>query len=256
MDRPCHHHYFIYSTAIRISMDYRFRVANLLLSYRADPNSTYRDGWTAVHWCAKADDLELLKLIVSKGGRVNVKSKQNELPVDIAAKGWKQDVMMYCDKQSANLKQMSRAAILSHLGHRARATAWKLPLPPKLRLFLNYGNPYPGYELVPIPEVPWTNEELQLNKPSKKELLNFLMTNADEEFLTDYKLPSTAEMIDDNTQHNYHDLISALQSLYLYECFKPISYQEPPAREPRFGKDWAATQRYINNLYSGNVPSQ
>lgn len=235
-----------------MSVDYRFRVANLLLSYRADPNSSYRDGWTAVHSCAKADDLELLKVIVSRGGKVNVKTKQNELPIDIAAIGWKQDVMIYCDKQSANLKQMVRAAILSHLGHRARATAWRLPLPTKLRLFLNYGNPYPGYELVPVPEMPWTNEELHQNKPSKQELLKFLATNADEDFLTDYNLPTTADTVtdDDNTQHSYRDLISALQSLYLYECFKPISYEEPPARQPRFGKDWAATQKYINSLYA------
>lgn len=224
-----------------------------MLSHRADPNSAYRDGWTAVHCCAKADDLELLKLIVSRGGKVNVKTKENELPVDIAAKGWKQDVMVYCDKQSANLKQMARAAILGHLGHRARATAWKLPLPSKLRLFLNYGNPYPGYELVPIPEMPWTNEELQQKKPSKVKLLEFLVTNGDEDFLTDYKLPPDIAT-DNSTQHSYHELIGALQSLYLYECFKPISYEEPPAREPRFGKDWAATQQHINSLYAGGYP--
>lgn len=234
---------------VDISQDYRFRVAALLLSNRANPNSAGRDGWTSIHWCARADDLDLLKLIVSRGGNVNIKTKQNELPVDIAAKRWKQDVMVYCDKQSTSLKQMVRATIISHLGQRARGTAWKLPLPPKLRLFLNYDNPYPGYELIPIPEMPWSNEELQQNKPSKEELLKFLVTNADEDFLTDYKLPS--EMTDDSTQCSYHDLIGALKSLYLYECFKPISYEEPLAREPRFGKNWVATQQYINNLYAG-----
>lgn len=238
-------------TAIEIPTDYRFRVANVLLSNRADPNSVGRDGWTSIHWCARANDLELLKLLVSRGGRVNVKTKQNQLPVDIAAIGWKQDVMIYCDKQSTNLKQMARAAILDHLGHRARATAWKLPLPSKLRLFLNYGNPYPGYELVPIPEMPWNNEELQENKPSKEELLKFLVTNADEDFLTDYKLPMTVADTNDIMQYNHCDLIGALKSLYLYECFKPISYEEPPAREPRIGNNWAATQKYIDSLYAG-----
>lgn len=239
------------STVLDISEDYRFRVANLLLSHHADPNSAGRDGWTAIHWCARVDDLALLKLLVSRGGNVNIKTKQDELPVDIAAKRWKQDAMIYCDQQSVNLKQMTRAAILSHLGQRARATAWKLPLPPKLRLFLNYGNPYPGYELVPVPEMPWSNEELQQNKPSKEEILKFLVTNADDDFLTDYKLPTAAENVaDDNTQRTYHDLIGALKSLYLYECFKPISYEEPPARKPRFGKDWAATKQRINSLYS------
>ena len=234
-----------------MSLDYRFRVANLLLSHRADPNSAGKDGWTAIHWCAKANDIELLKLLVSRGGNVNIKTEQNELPIDIAAKKWRQDVMIYCDQQSANLKQMARAAILNHFGHRARATAWKLPLPPKLRLFLNYDNPYPGYELIPIPELPWSDEELQQNKPSKEELLKFLVTNADEDFLTDYKLPTTTADDDGTTTgHSYHNLISALKSLYLYECFKPIAYEEPPARKPRFGKDWAATQRYINSLYA------
>ena len=233
-------------------MEYRFRIANLLLSHRADPNSAGRDNWTAVHWCAKADDLELLKLLVSRGGNVNIKTKQNELPVDIAAKKWRQDVMIYCDQQSTNLKQMARAAILSHLGRRARATTWKLPLPPKLRLFLNFGNPYPGYELVPIPVMPWSNEELQQSEPSKEELLKFLVNNADEDFLTDYKLPTMAADVvsDDSTCHSYQNLIGVLNSLYLYECFKPIAYEEPPAKEPRFGKDWAATQQYINSLYA------
>ena len=235
-------------------MDCRFRVAKLLLSHRADPNSTGRDGWTAVHWCAKADDLELLKLIVSKGGNVNIKTKQNELPVDIAAKKWKQNVMIYCDRQSKNLKQMARAAILSHLGNTARATAWKLPLPAKLRLFLNYGNPYPDYKVISIPEMPWSDEELQQSKPSKEELLKFLVTNADTDFLTDYKLPTAAEDIvsNDGIHQSYQSLIGALKSLYLYECFKPIAYEEPLARAPRFGKDWAAMQQYINNLYTND----
>ena len=151
---------------------------------------------------------------------------------------------------------MARAATLGHLGQRARATAWKLPLPPKLRLFLNYGNPYPGYELVPIPDMPWSNEELQQSKPSKEEILKFLVTNADDDFLVDYKLSTSAESINDNTQHSYYDLIGALKSLYLYECFKPISYEEPLARKPRFGKDWAATKQYINSLYSGYAFAQ
>lgn len=220
------------------------------MSHRANPNSVGRDGWTAIHWCARAGDFSFLKLLVSRGGNVNVKTKQNELPVDIAAKRWNQDVMIYCDNQSVNLKQMARAAIINHLGQRARATAWRLPLPPKLRLFLNYGDPYPGFELVPVPEMPWTDEELQRNEPSKEELLKFLVTNADEDFLTDYKLPTTDTMANDSSQHSYQDLIGALKSLYLYESFKPISYEEPPAREPRFGKDWAAMKQYINSLYA------
>jgi len=240
---------FCLFTGAYINEDYRVRVAELLLSRHADPNSPGRDDWTALHWCARAGDLKLLKLLVSRGGKVNMKSTQGELVVDIAAGRWHQGVMIYCDQQSGNLKQMARAAILSHLGRKARATAWKLPVPSKLKLFLNYNDPYPGYELVPIPEMPWTDDDLRQKKPTKTDLLEFVVTNADEYFLTDYKLPTEVSECVNSSCHSYQDLISAVKSLYLYESFKPICYEEPPARTPRIGENWPEAKRHIDQLY-------
>jgi len=59
---------------------------NLFLKNGANPNYDIRDGWTAMHSAASSKNLEVIKMLIDKGGDVNIKTKKGETPLDIAIK--------------------------------------------------------------------------------------------------------------------------------------------------------------------------
>ncbi len=101
----------------------------------------------------------------------------------------------------------------------------ELPLPAYLRLYVNYDCPYDGFEATLVPEAPWSLE--QLSNTDKEELKLFIKENASQEFLEESK----------EHMSSMSGLIDTFQSLYLWESFKTVNYEEPLPRAPRYSLD-------------------
>lgn len=192
----------------------------------ASPNVADKCGWTIVHQCAWNGDLPLLEMAVRKGGNVHLQNHQHQLPVEMAAIRGHLPVVRYLEQQSCDLKALCRVVIRDAMGKRTYNRINELPLPPLLKVFINYGIPYHGWEATLIPPSPWSNEELQEGRVGPKQVCSFICENAAEEFL--------AEHSDALKGNNMQELIEAFQSLYLWEAFKTVNYEEPLARTPRY----------------------
>lgn len=206
----------------------RLHMAGILLSHGANPNIADKFGWTMVHTCAWNDDTSLLKMCVRKGGRVNISNKQKQLPIHLASIRGNSEVVEYLEHQSCDIKAQCRLAIRNAMGSRVHRIR-ELPLPPSLRLFINHGLPYDGWEAILIPEPPWTAEQLRTGKDvSKQELREFIQANASKDFL-EANCQNMSEM---------SDLVDLFQSMYLWEAFdKSVNYEEPVARQPRYSME-------------------
>ncbi len=87
-----------------------------------------------------------------------------------------------------------------------------LPLPPQVKMFLNYYIPYPGFEVVLLPPSPWTKEELWQKKVKADELRTFMLENGSCEFIEEHK----SVLESDATEGSVDDeLIRAFQDMYL-----------------------------------------
>lgn len=214
----------------------RLHMAGLLLSHGADPNITDKSDWSIIHSCARNDDLPLLKMCVRKGGKIDLPNAQRQLPIDLASIQRNAEVVEYLEAQSCDIKAQCRSVIRGAMGNRVHRIN-ELPLPPSLRLYVNYRCPYDGWEATLVPESPWTVEEL----PSVSEcsVKQFIVDNASEEF------------VDENKDHmsTMSDLIDTFQSLYLWESFKTVvNFEEPPARPPRYSMNPNELRKCPNNL--------
>jgi len=203
--------------------------AKLLLDNRADPNLPDKFGWTVVHQCAWDGDLPLMEMVVRKGADVMLRNNHQQLPVELAAIRGYQALVRYLEIQACDLKSMCRLAIREAMGKRSYNQILELPLPPMLKLLLNYGNPYKGWEATLIPPSPWSTEELQEGKASPKDLQSFINDNASEAYLSENK-----DILEKN---DLQELVEVFQSMYLWEEFKPVNYEEPLARAPRYSME-------------------
>lgn len=200
--------------------------AQLLLDSGADPNLPDSSGWTVVHQCAHNGDLPLLELVVRKGAKVFLRNHQGHLPVEQAALRGHAPLVRYLELQSCDLRSLCRYAIREAMGKRSYRQLDQLPLPPRLKLFLNYGSPYEGFSATVVPECPWSSSQLQEGSVRPEEVREFISENASEEFATEHRSALAGG--------DMGSLVEALQSLYLWESFKSLSYQEPAARPPRY----------------------
>ena len=206
----------------------RLQKVNVLFEYGAKPNTTDKFGWTIIHQCAWNGDLPLLQLCVQKGGKIHTRNKSNQLPVELAATRGHTHVMRYLDGQSRDLRSICRAVICEALDRKGYDCLDELPLPTMVKMFLNHGNPYTGWKATVIPFRPWTSEELQENKVDRDELRQFICNNASEEFVEENRDILEAK------SGEVSELVQVLQSMYLWEAFRDIAIQEPPARKPRY----------------------
>ena len=199
-------------------------IAGLLFSYGADPNVVDKFGWSMIHTCAWNNDLPLLQMCVRKGGKVNVPNHQKQLPVEMASIRGNTEVVEYLETQSCDIKAQCRSLIRKAMGKKVHRIK-ELPLPPSLKLYINHGCPYNGWEATLVPEAPWSVD--QLSEVGKRELKQFIEENASQEFL------------DENKEHlqSMSDLMDTFQSLYLWESFKTVNFEEPLPREPRYSLD-------------------
>ena len=210
-------------------------MAGVLLSHGANPNIADKSGWSIIHSCAWHDDLPLLKMCVRKGGKVNIPNAEKQLPIDLAFIRGNTEIIKYLESQSCDIKAQCRLVIRQAMGKRVHCIK-ELPVPSSLRLYVNYGCPYDGWEAALIPEAPWTLDELP--GIGKSELREFITDNASEEFVEENK---------DHMQ-TMSDLIDTFQSLYLWESFKTVNYEEPPAPEPRHSMNPNKLVKYIDTV--------
>lgn len=202
----------------------RLLTAAMLLSLGADPNIADKFGWTIVHTCSWNDDLALLQMCVRKGAKVNTLNKEKKLPVDLASIRRYTEVVVYLEHQSCDIKALCRSVVRDAMGKRVHKIK-ELPLPPSLQLFVNHGCPYDGWQATLIPEQPWTVEELRTTaEVSSGQLRDFIKDNCTEDFLQE----------NSDCLSGMSDLVETFQSMYLWEAFRHVDYQEPVAEQPRY----------------------
>ena len=204
----------------------RLQKAKLLLANGADPNLQDAGGWTLVHQCAHTGDIALLRIIVRWGAKVSVRNNQGHLPVEQAFHRGHTLVIRYLEQQSCDLRSLCRCAIRDAMGKRSYHRLNELPLPPGVKLFLNYGTPYKGFSVTMVPSSPWTPGELHSGRLEAGEVGRFIEEHASESFLEEHGAVLRGTDVT--------ALVEAFQSMYLWESFKKVSYEEPAARPPRY----------------------
>lgn len=59
-------------------------VANVLLEYNCDINTTDYQGWSALHWSVDRDHFDFVKLLIERGCKINLKGNRAESAIDRA----------------------------------------------------------------------------------------------------------------------------------------------------------------------------
>ena len=189
-------------------------------------------GWTIIHQCASSGNHPLLQLCVQKGADVNLKNKNGQLPIDLAVMKHHAPIVRYLENQSCNLRCLCRQAIRDAMGKRTYNQINELPLPSTIKLFINYYNPFPGFVATVHVPCPWTEEDVLCGKVPKKDVIEFFEENASEEFIADKTF---------SKQTTPEELAEMLESLYFWESFRTIDYEEPLARKPRYTMETVIT---------------
>ena len=114
------------------------------------------------------------------------------------------------------------------MGPRSYNRIGELPIPPSQKLFVNYGNPFAGWVGTLYVPRPWTEEDIKSNRVGKGQVLEFFKNNASSEFLREKEIETKKESL------SVDELVELFESLYFWESFKTIDYEEPLARKPRY----------------------
>lgn len=203
-------------------------MAKDLLDNGSNPNSADQKGWTIIHQCAMVGDLTLLTLCMLYGANSSLYNHGGQLPVDLAYLKKHDHIVDYLEKHSLSLKRLCRVSIRDAMGPRTYNKINELPLPPSQKLFINYGNPFVGWVGTLYIPRPWTDDDIRSGRVDKGDVLAFFVTNASSEFMKEKE-------IEDKWQNlTFSDLAELLESLYFWESFKTIDYEEPLARKPRY----------------------
>ena len=200
-----------------------------LLEHGADVNLQDRAGWTVLHQCAWNGNLPLLQLLVRRGGNVSIKNSGGQQPMDLAVIRAHAPIVSYLEVQSCSLRCQCRKVIQETLGKRCPLLLNQLPLPTSLKLFVNYGNPYPGGTSLVVTPQPWEEERVRNGGVGREEVQSFIEKHASDQFLEERRVRER--------QVGVEELADMLQALYFWEAFKEVEYEEPPARPPRYSMD-------------------
>lgn len=201
-----------------------------------------RKGWSILHQCASMGNLPLLQLCVQWGGDVGIANDQGHQPIDIAKMKKHAPLVRYLEIQSGSLRCICRLAIREAMGKRTYNMLDVLPLPPMVKLFVNYGIPYQGWKAPMMVDRPWTEEEILRGTVANSEVREFIEEVADPEFIKDKKLDKTTTP---------DELAELMESLYFWESFKTISYEEPIPRKPRYSMDSNFVSGPLNHRSTG-----
>ena len=213
--------------------------AKLLLENGADPNSPDKQGWTILHQCAWDGNLPLLQLCVRHGGKINVTNNAGQTPVDLAFCKNHTPLVRYLESQSCDIFQICRMTIRKAVGKKFFKQVHTLPIPESLKLYLNYGVPYPGWEAASIVPRPWTEYEMQHGKVKEVEVKEFLEEHASNEFLKEQEMKQDTSM---------DELIKMMEELYFWEAFKTVKFEEelapPPVYTRRRKPGWLSLEDF------------
>jgi hypothetical protein len=203
--------------------------ADSLIKHGANPNTADKRGWTPLHQCAVDGNMRMVKYLVTNGAKVNVANDEGHLPLDLALMKKNHQIAQYLEAQSGNLKSLCRLAIRDCMGKRRTYNQIdQLPLPSSLKLFVNYGNPFPGWKATLYVPCPWTTTDISSGLVDTNEVKQFIEDNAHHEFLKEQtaKKPFTNDA-----------LAEIIEALYYHDAFKTIDYQEQLARKPRYSME-------------------
>lgn len=207
-----------------------------LLEHGADPNLKDGQGWTVLHQAAWNGDFYLLQYCIQKGkANSRIRNADGQLAVDLAAARNHTHIMHYLDTQSCDLSSMCRVVIHDALGKKCELA--KLHLPPRMKLFIKYNIPYPGFSAAVVPPAPWTPAQLYQNKVGKEEVREFIRDHASEDFLSEHASSfgkGSEEERTEKPQGGDQELVRLFETMYLWDAFKTTEYEEPLARQPRY----------------------
>lgn len=199
--------------------------AKLLLEHGADPNSCDKQGWTIIHQCAWDGNLPLLQLCVRRGGKTSATNKAGQLPVDLAFCKNHTPLVRYLEGQSCDLSKICRMTIREIMGKKSFKQIHALPIPASLKLYLNYGIPYPGWEAPSVVPQPWTKYAIQHGEVEQEEVKGFLKEHASKEFLDEQQIKQDTSV---------DELIQMIEELYFWEAFKTVKFEEELAPPPAY----------------------
>ena len=225
-----------------VSSEKRLKKAEMLLGAGANPNLTDPGGWTVVHQCAHTGDLPLLQMAVRKEAKVVVRNNQGQLPVEQAIHRGHAPLVSYLERQSCDLRSLCRLAIREAMGKRSYRRLDELPLPSQVKVFLNYGSPYQGFSATVVPESPWLAEQLHSGSVEAEEVGRFIQDHASQGFLEQH-----SEVLEGRDMQG---LVEAFQSMFLWESFKSLGYEEPIPPPPRYSLERVKKEGAFEGLES------
>lgn len=209
----------------------------ILLRSGANPNLADQRGWTIIHQCAMFGDLKFLQLCVYFGANVNLRNLEGQQPIDLALLKQHTHIVQYLEIQGLSLKAQCRRVIREAMGPSGTYRRInELPLPSSQKFFVNYGNPFPGSTLPVFVPRPWTEEEITSQKVSRLQVVEFIENNASPEFIEEKKFRRRETI-------SVEELAAMFESLYFWEAFKNIDYEEPLARKPRYSLERVDIQK-------------
>ncbi|KAM9476335.1 ankyrin repeat and SOCS box protein 13 isoform 1-T1 [Clarias gariepinus] len=124
-----------------------FDCAKVLLNAGANVNAA-KIHETALHHAAKANNLEMIELLVEFGGNVFARDNLGKKPIHYTSAGSAAAVCLkFYETEPLSLQQISRVALRSTLGKRALEAVPHLGLPTRMICYLTY-TPTPPPELL------------------------------------------------------------------------------------------------------------
>ncbi|KAK2841341.1 hypothetical protein Q7C36_012920 [Tachysurus vachellii] len=112
---------------------------------------------TALHHAAKANNLEMIELLIEFGGSVFSRDNLGKRPIDYVNPGSATALCLkFYEDEPLSLQQLSRVALRSALGKRALEAVPQLGLPNRMICYLTY-MPTPPHELLTSAQVELTD---------------------------------------------------------------------------------------------------
>ena len=166
-------------------------------------------GSSCVHTAASRGDLAFLQLLDRYGIEANRRSKDGHLPASLAYNYGHLKCADYLDRKSLNLVCLCRSVIRRNLGRQPGKSIRFLEISKPMKVFLEYENPYPGFEMSVTPQRPFTPEALLTESVPSDRIAEFIQRHATPDFLSNHALQGVS----------YQGLVQVLNDLYRLQEF-------------------------------------